>query len=306
MATVNYAQQYSKALLQSFPYVLHFGALWNSPNKDIYKAVDADTIKIPHITTNGRVDGDRDTIGGFTRNHDNEWITKQLRNHRTWETLIHPMDVQQTGGVMAIQNATKVYNQEQKFPEMDAYTISALYSDYITSNADKVVKVDLTVDNILSEFDKLMEAMDEASVPQQGRILYVTPHVKTLLKQAKDIQRIISAEGGEKSVNRNISRIDEVMIEPAVPSELMKTVYDFTKGWKVGASARQLHMLLIHPIAVLPCVNYTFAALDEPSAKTKGKQLYFEESFEDMFALDYKMGAMAFIQEPDATPEEGA
>ena len=299
MATVNYAQQYSKALLQAFPYVLHFGALWNSPNKDIYKVVDADTIKIPHITTSGRVDGDRDTIGGFTRNHDNQWITKQLRNHRTWETLIHPMDVQQTGGVMAIQNATKVYNEEQKFPEMDAYTISALYSDYIAGNADKVVKVDLTVDNVLSEFDKLMEAMDEARVPQQGRILYVTPRVKTLLKQAKDIQRIISAEGGEKSVNRNISRIDEVQIEPAVPSELMKTVYEFTKGWKVGSSARQLHMLLIHPTAVLPCANYTFAALDEPSAKTKGKQLYFEESFEDMFGLDYKMGGIAFVQEPD-------
>lgn len=299
MATVNYAQQYSKALLQAFPYVLHFGALWNSPNKDIYKVVDADTIKIPHITTSGRVDGDRDTIGGFTRNHDNQWITKQLRNHRTWETLIHPMDVQQTGGVMAIQYATKVYNEEQKFPEMDAYTISALYSDYIAGNADKVVKVDLTVDNVLSEFDKLMEAMDEARVPQQGRILYVTPRVKTLLKQAKDIQRIISAEGGEKSVNRNISRIDEVQIEPAVPSELMKTVYEFTKGWKVGSSARQLHMLLIHPTAVLPCANYTFAALDEPSAKTKGKQLYFEESFEDMFALDYKMGGIAFVQEPD-------
>ena len=209
------------------------------------------------------------------------------------------MDVQQTGGVMAIQNATKVYNEEQKFPEMDAYTISALYSDYIAGNADKVVKVDLTVDNVLSEFDKLMEAMDEARVPQQGRILYVTPRVKTLLKQAKDIQRIISAEGGEKSVNRNISRIDEVQIEPAVPSELMKTVYEFTKGWKVGSSARQLHMLLIHPTAVLPCANYTFAALDEPSAKTKGKQLYFEESFEDMFALDYKMGGIAFVQEPD-------
>lgn len=299
MATVNYAQQYSKALLQAFPYVLYFGALWNSPNKDIYKVVDADTIKIPHIITSGRVDGDRDTIGGFTRNHDNQWITKQLRNHRTWETLIHPMDVQQTGGVMAIQNATKVYNEEQKFPEMDAYTISALYSDYTADNADKVVKVDLTVDNVLSEFDKLMEAMDEARVPQQGRILYVTPHVKTLLKQAKDIQRIINVEGGEKSVNRNVSRIDEVLIEPAVPSGLMKTAYDFTKGWKAGVSARQLHMLLIHPAAVLPCVNYTFAALDEPSAKTKGKQLYFEESFEDMFALDYKMGGIAFVQETD-------
>ena len=43
MAVVNYAELYSKALLQAFPYVLHFGALWNSPNKDIYKVVDADT-----------------------------------------------------------------------------------------------------------------------------------------------------------------------------------------------------------------------------------------------------------------------
>lgn len=84
MANLNYSEAYSKALGQAYPNVLRFGALWNAENKDKYKFVDAKTIKIPHISTKGRVDGNRDVIGTITRNHDNDWETKTLKNHRTW------------------------------------------------------------------------------------------------------------------------------------------------------------------------------------------------------------------------------
>ena len=119
MAAVNYAEQYGNALAQAFPNVLHFGALYQTPNNSIYKVVDAKTIKIPVITTKGRKEGNRNTITGFTRNHDNDWEVKTLTNHREWETMIHPQDVNQSNTIMSIQNATKVFNEEQKFPEMD-------------------------------------------------------------------------------------------------------------------------------------------------------------------------------------------
>ena len=32
MPVVNYAEQYSRALAQNFPYVLNFGKLFNTPN----------------------------------------------------------------------------------------------------------------------------------------------------------------------------------------------------------------------------------------------------------------------------------
>ena len=109
MAAVNDAEQYSRELSQAFPYVLYFGRLYQTPNNQKYKVIDAKTIKIPTITTSGRVDGNRDTITGFTRNVDNEWETKTLTNHREWSTLLHPQDVNQTNMVLTIKNA-KLYS----------------------------------------------------------------------------------------------------------------------------------------------------------------------------------------------------
>lgn len=292
MAVVNYAEQYSRALAQNFPYVLNFGKLYQTPNNSIYKVVDAKTIKIPVITTGGRKDGNRDSITGFSRNVDNDWETKTLVNHREWETLLHPQDVNQTNMVLSIQNATKVMNETQKFPEMDAYCISKIHTDAVAQGVvdDNTV---LTVNNILTVFDSYMEAMDNARVPQTGRILYVTPAVKTLIKQAKDIVRNISVDNNSTILNRNISRIDEVEII-SVPSDLMKTVYDFTNGWAVGATAKQINMLLIHPVAVLTPVSYSFASMETPSAHSKGKYLYYEESFEDVFILNQRKNAIKF------------
>lgn len=293
MAAVNYAEKYSQALAQAYPFVLYFGDLWNTENKGRYRVVDAKTIQIPVITTSGRIDGDRDTIGTFQRRHDNDWETKTLSNHRQWDTLVHPMDVNQSNMVMSIQNATKVYNETQKFPEMDAYTISKLHELKTAADSGSDNTTVLTIDNVLTVFDTAMEAMDEARVPQAGRILYVTPAVNTLLKNAKEVTRTINLNNNTGVMQRAVSRIDEVTIK-VVPSELMKTAYDFTTGWKAGLSAKQINMFLVHPSSVLPIVSYSFAGMQEPSALTKGKHLYFEESFEDIFILNNRKAAMFF------------
>ena len=43
----------------------------------------------------------------------------------------------------------------------------------------------MTAANILDKFDDMMTAMDEAAVPEEGRILYATPTVKKLLNARK-------------------------------------------------------------------------------------------------------------------------
>lgn len=295
MAT-NYATEYSRELAQVFPYQLYFGALYNTPNDNRYKWVNAKTIEIPVISTTGRKDANRDTIAAAAKRHSNEWETKTLTNERYWDTLVHPMDIVQTNMVLTIANITRVYNEEQKFPEMDAYCISKIYSDW-TALSKTATELALTVENILTQFDSMMEKMDNKRVPTMGRILYVTPHIKTLLKNAKEIVRNISVDKGTAStIQRTVSRIDEVDIQE-VPEELMKTAYDFTEGWKVGVSAKQIQMCLIHPLAVITPVSYESACLDEPCAKTQNKYYYYEESFEDVFILNNKADAIDFVIE---------
>ncbi|WP_242654482.1 hypothetical protein [Clostridium butyricum] len=188
MPNLNYATQYSQALAQQFPYVLYFGALYATPNNGRYKVTGAKTIEIPVLSTTGRVDGDRDGIGTPNRNYNNEWEPKVLTNHREWDTLVHPLDIDQTNHVATIGNITQVYNEEQKFREMDAYTICKVYSDWIAQSKTPI-KIALTTANVLVQFDVMMQKMDEARVPVQGRVLYVTPGVKTLIKNAEAIQR---------------------------------------------------------------------------------------------------------------------
>ena len=307
MPALNYATEYLRALEQAFPYMLNFGALYNTANNGRFRWVNSKTIEIPSIKTTGRVDADRDTIATATRNYDNMWETKTLTNERKWSTLVHPMDIDQTNLVTTIANITKVFNEEQKFPEMDAYLISKLYADWTTSvagdtahdpytgkTADTTV---LTESNILGVFDNLMLKMDNARVPANGRILYVTHEVKKMLNNADKISRSISVETGPNAIDRRVNRLDEVQII-GVPATLMKTVYDFTSGWAVDDSAKQINMFLVHPSAVITPVSYTFSRLDEPSAGSEGKYIYYEESFEDVFILNKKADAMQFNVAP--------
>lgn len=311
VGAVNYATEYSRALSQAWPYVLNFGALYSTPNNGRYRWVNAKTIEIPSISTTGRVDADRDTVAMAQRNYDNKWETKTLTNERKWSTLVHPMDIDQSNMVNTIANITQVFNEEQKFPEMDAYTISRLYSLWTTSvtgddahgaytgkTADTTA---LDESSILGVFDQLMLNMDNARVPSNGRILYVTHEVNYILKEAEKISRSLDVSKGPNAVDRRVNRLDQVEIVP-VPSTLMKTAYDFTTGWTPADSASQINMLLVHPLAVITPVSYTFSQLDAPNALSEGKWVYYEESFEDVFILNKKADALQFnITESAAT-----
>ena len=293
MAAINYAKQYLAALLQNFPYVLYFGDLFATPNNGRYRWVNARVIEIPTISTTGRIDGDRDNIGTRKRNYNNSWEPLTLSNHRQWSTLVHPQDIEQTNQVASIANITRVFNEEQKFPEMNAYLISKIYSDW-TDMGKTADDTTLTSENVLEVFDQMMQDMDDKRVPRVGRILYVTPEVRTLINNAKQIYRHIDLNTASSAIKRGISAIDEVKIAESVPSDMMKTLYDFTEGWSVADGAKQINMVLIHPLAVITPISYEFAQLDPPSAGSQGKWEYFEESFEDVFVLPRRADAIAF------------
>lgn len=290
MTALNYAQQYSAELAQAYPYVLYSGALWNNENSRKYRIVDSKTIQIPSISVGGRTNGDRDNIGGFTRNFNNSWETKTLKNHRTWETLVHPKDIQETNQVVSIANITRVMNEEEKFPEMDAYIFSTIFNLRNDLEAITALEEDLTVVNILDKFDDMMDKMDEARVPAAGRVLYCDTFTKTLITKAISIVR----SNGDKKLVRDVERLEDVEIV-SVPTDLFYTEYTFDNGFEKVEEAKSIKMLLLHPSAILPVVSYEFAQLQAPSAMSKGKYVYFEESFEDVFLLNKRKDAIQIL-----------
>lgn len=294
MAAVNYAEKYERALAQAYPHVLHFGELHNVANNSIYTFLNAKTIHIPSISVTGRKNVNRDAIDGvFQRNVDDTFEDKTMQFYREWSTSLDPADVDDTNMILTIQNATKVFNETQKFPEKDAYTISKIFADW-SAQGGVVNNTVLSVDNVLNVFDAMMEAMDEALVPFSGRILYVTPYVKTLLKNASQIGLRRSVQDGSNTINRVVDRLDEITLN-TVPSVLMKTAYNFNNvGYEVANGAKQVNMFLVHPSAILTPSKYSFVGVEAPAAGTKGDYIYYEKEYSDVFILNNRTAAIAF------------
>ncbi|MED1403868.1 capsid protein [Bacillus mycoides] len=290
--TKNYAQNYQQALQQKFSQGLSFFELYNTANNQNIKWVNAKTIQMPRITVGGFVDVDRDVVGNYTRRADNDWETKTIAHDREFRTLVDPKDIDETNMALSIANITRVFNDEQKIPEMDKYAASKLYSEFTTNGKTADTKV-LTVDNVLDVYDDFMMEMDDAEVPQEGRILYATPQVKKLLKQAKDVQRSLDVGNNSGNLKRNIYSLDDVTVK-TVPSSRMKTAYNFTNGAVPDAAAKQINMILVHPLSVITPQQYEFVDLDEPSAATGGKFLYYERKYWDLFAIQKKVEGIKF------------
>ena len=68
----------------------------------------------------------------------------------------------------------------------------------------------------------------------------------------------------------------------------MKTLYNFTQGWKPATGAKQVNMMLINPVSVITPTSYEFAKLDPPSALSEGS-MYITRSLTKMsFVLKNK------------------
>lgn len=292
MNELNYAKVYSDQLAQAFPYALNFGALYATPNNGRFRFKGGKTIEIPVINTTGRTPANRDSVDALTRNYENQWEELNLTRQRKWSTLIHPADVDETNYAATIANITSVFNNEHKFPEMDAYTISKLYSDWLDNGKDREPEA-VDSENVITIFDDIMAQMTEARIPVSGRILYVTPDVMVALKNAVELNRSLDVRNGGE-INRSVTTLDGVPVIE-VPSSLMKTYYDFSNGCDADPDAAQVGMLLIHPECVITPVSYEFACLDEPSAATGGKYVYYEESFEDVFILPHRVDGVSFV-----------
>lgn len=306
MSALNYATQYLRELAQAYPYVLYFNQLRSIENDRRYQWVDAKTIKIQHVDTTGRVDADRDTIALAQRNYQNSWETKTLEHFRKWSTLVHPQDLEESR-LATIGKITDAYNQFQKFPEMDAFLVSRLYYRWTTSIAgeDYTGKVAdttaVSTSNVIDIFDSMQLAMNNARVPLTGRLLYVTYEVMQMFENTNRWDRHINVQQNSGRISRGLNVLDGVEIIP-VPQELMQTIYDFTVGWANVAMADNIKMLMVHPTAIITPEQYDAVRLDPPSAMSENKWNYYEESYDDVFILNRRAGALQFnVSKPTFT-----
>jgi hypothetical protein len=287
---VNYAAEYSRALAQAYPYLSYFAAIWASENSNRYRPGMGKTMYIPSVTTSGAVDVNRNQINGtFNRNWNNALQAVELQMDREWNTLVDPMDITESNDVASIANITRAFVEFQKIPEMDAFLASKLAS--FASAFGGVSTQSLTSATILTEWDNALEYMTNQRVNRDRLVAYMTPGTYKLLKQATGLTRFIEVTNGIQAVDRNVARLDGVTVVE-VPADMMKTAYDFTDGWAVGASAAQINFMLVDPMAVAAPIKYETAMMSAPTAQSKGKYLYYERYYYGAFILNQRQAGV--------------
>ena len=284
MANLNYAVQYGRAIQTAYPYLSYYADLWNQGESYRFRPLNGKTVMIPIVTTSGARAANRDSIdGSFSRNFDIDWQAMTLTMDREWDTLVDPLDVIETNEVATIANITRVFNELQKVPEQDAYMSMKLAGFAAVHGGTSTES--LTSATILGEWDKAIEYMTNQRVNRDRVKCKITPAAYKLLKQATGMTRFIEVTNGIRDVDRNIARLDGVEIME-VPADMMKTAYTFTSGWAVNtATAQQINFVLYDPDAIAAPIVYDVAMMSPGSAQTKGKDIYYERYYYDVFML---------------------
>lgn len=290
--TINYADQFSQFLVQKYEADQRsYGLTLSNPQ---VQWLNAKTIKLPVVTLSGYKDHTRN-IGFNAGNLTNTWEAKTLEFDRDIEFFVDAMDVDETNLVASVANIQTVFEDEQAIPETDAYRFSKLYSDF-TAKGGTVNTTALTASNILDWFDTQMASMDDAGVPEEGRILYVTPAKYKLLKQADGMTRFLHVNdgAGNTPVNRKIYDLDDVEIVK-VPTARFKSAYDFADGFTPAQSAKQINAILVHPNSVVARERYAYIKMFAPGtdSRTGDGYIYQNRKYGDLFVLGQRLAGIA-------------
>lgn len=151
----------------------------------------AHTIKVYKITTGSMNDYDRAGTGTGvdgsrygkveSLNATTEEFT--LTKDRSFTFAIDKLDQDETVQNLEAGTALARQQREQVIPEVDSY----VYRVMAAGAGTKPAAVKLTESNIYDEITKATEVLDDAEVPEEGRVIIVTPDVYRLMKKSPDI-----------------------------------------------------------------------------------------------------------------------
>lgn len=253
---------------------------------DDFDWTGAHTVKIYKISTS--------TMNDYKRNGpvpDGQWsrfgpiadldaTTEEmtLNKDRSFTFAIDKLDTDETAQQLAAASALARQNREVVIPEVDSYT----YGVMAANAGHKPAALALTAANVFGEITKASLALDDAEVPETGRVLLVTPAVYTLMKQSPDIT-LDSDVGQEMRLRGVISMMDGASVVK-VPAVRLPADFGF---------------LMAHPSAtVAPTKLEDFRIHQDPpgisGALVEGRIVY------GAFVLDNKANAIYYQALPAA------
>ena len=206
------------------------------------------------------------------------WETLTLAAPRGRALSVARMDNEETLG-MAFGRLADEWMRTKVAPEVDAYRFSKFASWSGISSPSQAALADAAA--VVAALRVATNTMDEDEVPEEGRILYITP---TLLGYVADQDTTKSKEVLARF--SQIVRVPQSRFYKGVTLDAGATA-DAGGYTKTASTGRDLNFLVVHPTAVLQAVKHDNMKYFDPDTNQTA----------DQHLLQYRLYHDAFVYE---------
>lgn len=144
-----------------------------------------------------------------------------LTKDRSFTFAIDKLDTDETAAQLQAATALARQNREVVIPEVDAY----VYGVMCDKAGNKPTAKALTATNLYTELLAASQALDDAEVPETGRVLVVTPAVYVLMKKCKDIVMETDV-GNDLRLKGVIGLLDGLSVQK-IPANRLPSAFGF-------------------------------------------------------------------------------
>lgn len=241
----------------------------------------AKTIKVYKVSTSEMNDYDRSGTGeswsryGAVKGLDAVTEEFTLMKDRSFTFAIDKLDTDETVRNLQAASALERQIREKVIPEVDTYT----YGVMCDGAGNKPGAVSFKTDNIYGYIVDANKALDDAEVPEEGRIIVVTPDVYRLMKLSPEI--VMETDiGSDMRLKGVISNLDGCSVIK-VPANRLPEKFGFMIAHSCATVApTKLQDYKIHedPPGISGALVEGRIAYDAFVLENKAKAIYYQEA----------------------------
>ena len=283
---ISYALAYLKMLDGIYKADSKTSILEANPLTIKFSQEDAKTIYLQELSIDGIGEYARAT-GYVASDADLAWQAYTLAQDWGVKVTLDTLDLK--NAYMEIMTVGATIQREKFVPQVDAYRFEKLCT---TAGLD--VSADLTYDTAIAAIDTGIQTLDDAEVPQNDRVLFVSNTMYTLMKTSGEFFNVRMAK--ERVVDREIDVFDSMPLV-RVPGGRFCNNFDFpttTAGaFSKASGSKDLNFVILSKSAVAAVTKYADAKIvDKQFNTTADAYVYAYRTFHDLFVLNKKLNGV--------------
>ena len=218
------------------------------------------------------------------------WETHTFSQDRARSFSIDNMDNLETADI-AFGRLAGEFIRTAEVPEVDAYRFSVMAGDAGTEES-----ADLTSSTTAEAVDTAQVVMDDAEVPEEGRILYATSQMIKNIQNSDLFTRnldITTPSGINKTIQAydgmEIVKVPQGRFYSAITMLDGSTTDEEAGGYTKAAGGFDLNFMIVHPSSVISAVKHQKVRVFSPDVnQDKDAYKYDFRIYYDLFVLDNK------------------